>query len=361
MLKALILVGGFGTRLRPLTLSVPKPLVDFANRPMVVHQIAALKAAGCSEVVLAVNYQPERMMAFLESWAEKLGVKITCSREHEPMGTAGPLALAREVLDDGSGDPFFVLNSDVVCEYPFKELLEHHKAKGGECTIMVTKVDDPTRYGVVVMDGEGRVERFVEKPKTFVGDKINAGLYILNPSVLSRIELRPTSIEREVFPKVAADGRLFAMTLPGFWMDIGQPGDYLVGLRLYLESVRRKSPTELAAGEGIEGNVLVHPSATVGAGCVIGPDVSIGEGCVVGDGVRLRSCTLFKGTVVGAHSFVEGSILGWESKIGAWNRVENLTILGEDVATKPELLLNGAVVLPHKEVKESVSQPKIIL
>merc|ERR1719321_2259985 len=94
------------------------------------------------------------MMAFLESWAEKIGVKITCSREHEPMGTAGPLALAREVLDDGSGDPFFVLNSDVVCEYPFKELLEHHKAKGGECTIMVTKVDDPTRYGVVVMDGE---------------------------------------------------------------------------------------------------------------------------------------------------------------------------------------------------------------
>jgi mannose-1-phosphate guanylyltransferase len=361
MVKALILVGGFGTRLRPLTLSVPKPLVDFANRPMVVHQIAALKAAGCSEVVLAVNYQPERMMAFLESWAEKLGVKITCSREHEPMGTAGPLALAREVLDDGSGEPFFVLNSDVVCEYPFKELLEHHTAKGGECTIMVTKVDDPTRYGVVVMDDEGRVERFVEKPKTFVGDKINAGLYILNPSVLSRIELRPTSIEREVFPKVAADGRLFAMTLPGFWMDIGQPGDYLVGLRLYLESLRLKSPAELASGEGIEGNVLVHPSATVGAGCVIGPDVSIGEGCVVGDGVRLRSCTLFKGTVVGAHSFVEGSILGWESKIGAWNRVENLTILGEDVATKPELQLNGAIVLPHKELKESVAQPKIIL
>ena len=121
-MKALILVGGFGTRLRPLTLSCPKPLVDFCNKPMIVHQISALKRVGVSEVVLAINYQPKVMLGFIEEYEKKLGVKIVCSREETPMGTAGPLALARDILDDGTGEPFFVLNSDVICEYPLEKV-----------------------------------------------------------------------------------------------------------------------------------------------------------------------------------------------------------------------------------------------
>ncbi|CAI7871793.1 unnamed protein product [Closterium sp. NIES-54] len=143
-MKALILVGGFGTRLRPLTLSVPKPLVDFANKPMILHQIEALKAAGVDEVVLAINYQPEVMMTFIKEYEAKVGIRIVCSQEKEPMGTAGPLALARHILDDGSGDPFFVLNSDVISEYPLTQMLDFHKKHGGECTIMVTKVSRRT-------------------------------------------------------------------------------------------------------------------------------------------------------------------------------------------------------------------------
>eukprot|EP00003_Mantamonas_plastica_P002450 TRINITY_DN1185_c0_g1_i1.p1 TRINITY_DN1185_c0_g1~~TRINITY_DN1185_c0_g1_i1.p1 ORF type:complete len:160 (-),score=50.29 TRINITY_DN1185_c0_g1_i1:391-840(-) len=129
-MKALILVGGFGTRLRPLTLSVPKPLVDFANKGMVRHQIEALVKAGVSEVILAINYQPDLMKQFLEGLEEELGIKITCSREEEPLGTAGPIALVKDILDDG--DPFFVLNSDVTCEYPFEDLLEFHNNHGRE-------------------------------------------------------------------------------------------------------------------------------------------------------------------------------------------------------------------------------------
>jgi mannose-1-phosphate guanylyltransferase len=143
-MKALILVGGFGTRLRPLTLSVPKPLVDFGNKPMILHQIEALKEVGVTEVVLAINYQPEVMLNFLKDFESKLGIKITCSQETEPLGTAGPLALARDKLADGSGDPFFVLNSDVISEYPFAELIQFHKSHGGEATIMVTKVSRDT-------------------------------------------------------------------------------------------------------------------------------------------------------------------------------------------------------------------------
>ncbi|BBN13583.1 mannose-1-phosphate guanylyltransferase [Marchantia polymorpha subsp. ruderalis] len=361
-MKALILVGGFGTRLRPLTLSVPKPLVDFANKPMILHQIEALKAAGVTEVVLAINYQPEVMLSFLKDFEARLGIKIVCSQEREPMGTAGPLALAREMLDDGSGDPFFVLNSDVISEYPLTQMIEFHKAHGGEASIMVTKVDEPSKYGVVVMDEEtGEVQRFVEKPQMFVGNKINAGIYLLNPSTLSRIELRPTSIEKEVFPKIAAEKKLFAMVLPGFWMDIGQPRDYITGLRLYLDSQRRRCPEMLATGPHVVGNVVVDETAQIGEGCLIGPDVAIGQGCIIESGVRLSRCTVMRGVRIKKHACVSGSIIGWHSTIGQWARVENMTVLGEDVHVSDEIYSNGGVVLPHKEIKTSILKPEIVM
>lgn len=361
-MKALILVGGFGTRLRPLTLSVPKPLVDFANKPMILHQIEALKEVGVTEVVLAINYQPEVMLNFLKEFESSLGMTITCSQETEPLGTAGPLALARDKLVDGSGEPFFVLNSDVISEYPFAELIKFHKIHGGDATIMVTKVDEPSKYGVVVMEEEtGKVDKFVEKPKVFVGNKINAGIYLLNPSVLDRIELRPTSIEKEIFPKIAADQRLFAMVLPGFWMDIGQPRDYITGLRLYLDSIKKKSPAKLSAGPHFVGNVLVHETAVIGEGCLIGPDVAIGPGCVVESGVRLSRCTVMRGARVKNHACISSSIIGWHSTVGQWARVENMTILGEDVHVGDEVYSNGGVVLPHKEIKSSILKPEIVM
>eukprot|EP00879_Flechtneria_rotunda_P009941 GHRR01010396.1.p1 GENE.GHRR01010396.1~~GHRR01010396.1.p1 ORF type:complete len:329 (+),score=90.47 GHRR01010396.1:1003-1989(+) len=328
---------------------------------MIVHQIEALKSAGVTEVVLAINYRPEVMMGFIAEWEPKLGVKIVCSQEKEPMGTAGPLALARELLDYGSGQPFFVLNSDVACQYPLKEMLEFHRARGAEATILVTKVDDPSKYGVVIINEYGQVQQFVEKPKEFVGDKINAGIYCCSPKILDRIELRPTSIEKEVFPHVAADGQLFAFTLGGYWMDVGQPKDYLKGLTLHLDSLNIHNPSALYNTPGVTGNVLVAPSAKIGTGCKIGPDVSIGEGCVIGDGVRLSNCVVMRGCSIGNHSKVDKCIIGWDSKVGSWCRLENHCVLGEDVQVKSELYMNGAVVLPHKEIKESVLQPNIIL
>ncbi|RRT60896.1 hypothetical protein B296_00035685 [Ensete ventricosum] len=245
---------------------------------------------------------------------------------------------------DGSGEPFFVLNSDVISEYPFAELIQFHKSHGGEATIMVTKVD-----------------RFVEKPKVFVGNKINAGIYLLNPSVLDRIELRPTSIEKEVFPKIAADQKLYAMVLPGFWMDIGQLKDYITGLRLYLESLRKKASSKLATGSHIVGNVLVHENAVIGEGCLIGPDVAIGPGCVIESGVRLSRCTVMRGVRIKMHACVSSSIIGWHSTVGQWARIENMTILGEDVHVSDEIYSNGGVVLPHKEIKSSILKPEIVM
>lgn len=148
--------------------------------------------------------------------------------------------------------------------------------------------------------------------QTFVGDRINAGIYCLSPSALDRIEPRPTSIEKEVFPAIAAEGKLFAMNLEGFWMDVGQPKDYLTGLQLHLGAMRRKTPGDLApAGPNIKGNVLIDKTATIGKDCLIGPNVAIGQNCVIGDGVRLSDCVLMHRVKVKNFTKISDSIIGW--------------------------------------------------
>lgn len=359
-MKALILVGGFGTRLRPLTLSLPKPMVPFANKPMVVHQMEELAKVGVKNIVLAVNYRADIMEKFLKEYEEKLNVKITISQETEPLGTAGPLALARDVLG-ADQEPFFVLNSDVICDFPFEEMVRFHKAHGKEGTIVVTKVDDPSKYGVVVHEPNGEIIQFVEKPSVFVSNKINAGLYLLNPSVLDRIELRPTSIEKEVFPRMAHDKELYCMALEGFWMDVGQPKDYLTGMCLYLKSLRQKDPERLAKGENIIGDVLLDESVKIGRGCLIGPNVAVGKNVVIEDGARVQRTTLMDGTVVKAHAWVNSTIVGWNSQIGRWCRVTGVSVVGEDVQIADEIYCNGGRILPHKGISSDIPEPQIIM
>ncbi len=307
-------VGGFGTRLRPLTLTLPKPLVEFGNRPMILHQIEALAAAGVTDIVLAVNYRPEVMTGALKKYEEKYNVKITFSVESEPLGTAGPLKLAEKIL--GKDDkPFFVLNSDVICEYPFKQLADFHNSHGEEGTIVVTKVEEPSKYGVIVHkpNHPSRIDRFVEKPVEFVGNRINAGIYIFNPSILKRIELRPTSIEQETFPAICKDGLLHSFDLEGFWMDVGQPKDFLSGTCLYLSSLTKNNPKALVSPSEpyvFGGNVMVDPTAKIGKGCRIGPNVVIGPGCVIGDGVRLQRCVLLEDSKVKDHAWIKSTIVG---------------------------------------------------
>jgi mannose-1-phosphate guanylyltransferase len=147
------------------------------------------------------------------------------------------------------------------------------------------------------------------------------------------------------------------MILPGYWMDIGQPADYLIGMSLHLTSLRKHHADRLATGAHIKGNVLIDPTATIGAGCLLGPDVVVGPGCIVEDGARLERTTLLAGTRVCSHSFVASSIIGWGSTIGRWARVEGGTVFGEDVQLADERTINGAFVLPHKSLKENIHAP----
>ncbi|KAJ3175804.1 mannose-1-phosphate guanyltransferase [Irineochytrium annulatum] len=341
-MKALILVGGYGTRLRPLTFSNPKPLVEFANRHMILHQIEALAKVGVKDIILAVNYQPDVMVNAMQKVEEEFKVKIHFSIEPEPLGTGGPLALAKDILLKDS-DPFFVLNSDVICEFPFNDLLAFHRAHGAEGTLMTTKVEDPSKFGVILCKpAHTQIMKFVEKPKEFVGDQINAGIYIFNTKILDRIPNKPTSIEKDVFPHMARDGQLHATPLEGFWADVGQPKDFLTGTGLYLNSLATKKSELLAPkSANIVGNVLVHESAVIGKDCKIGPDVVIGPGVVVGNGVRLTKTVIMRGSSVKDA------------------RLDNTTVLGEDVHVKDEIFINGGSVLPHKSVSANIMEPQI--
>eukprot|EP00112_Aurelia_sp_Birch-Aquarium-sp1_P006045 Seg1675.8 transcript_id=Seg1675.8/GoldUCD/mRNA.D3Y31 product="Mannose-1-phosphate guanyltransferase beta-A" protein_id=Seg1675.8/GoldUCD/D3Y31 len=360
-MKALILVGGYGTRLRPLTLSKPKPLVEFCNKAMLLHQVEALAKVGVNHVILAVSYLSEMLENELKKEEKRLKITITMSHETEPLGTAGPLALARELLAEGN-EPFFVLNSDITCEYPFEEMLKFHKSHGKEGTLVVTKVDEPSKYGVVVYDtNSGKIQRFVEKPKEFVSNKINAGMYIFTSKILERIQPKPTSIEKEVFPFMAQDGELYAMDLKGYWMDVGQPKDFLSGMALHLNGIKAKSPELLYQGPGVRGNVLVDPSAKIAEDVQIGPNVVIGPDVTIETGACLSRCVVMKDAKIQSHCWIQSSIVGWKSVVGRWVRMEGVTVLGEDVQIKDELYLNGARVLPHKSISVSYPEPEIVM
>ena len=220
------------------------------------------------------------------------------------------------------------------CLLFFREMVDFHKNHGREGTIVVTKVEEPSKYGVVVYDQyTGKIDNFVEKPQEFVSNKINAGLYIFKPSILNRIEVKPTSIEKEVFPFQAADGELYCLELngeerslasmtyelkispalfSGFWMDVGQPADFLTGMCLYLNSLSQKQSPLLASGPGIVGNVILDPTAKIGANCRIGPNVTLGPGVVVEDGVCIKRTTVLRGASIKSHSWLESCIIGWE-------------------------------------------------
>ena len=344
-----------------------------------MHQIKQLVRVGVKHVILAVSYKAEMMNKFIEEQEKLLGIRITLSHESTPLGTAGPLALARsQLLDrtntingcnnnnndkesDHNDVPFFVLNSDIICDYPFQEMIDFHRSHKAEGTIVVTRVEEPSKYGVVVYDQTGKVERFVEKPTEFVSNKINAGLYIFNKAILNRIELRPTSIEKETFPAMARDEQLYAIELNSYWMDIGQPKDFLKGMSLFLNWTRKMNSRALAQGKGIIGNVLIDPSAKIGKGCQIGPDVCIGPNVNVEDGLLIKRCTILSGSHLRSHSRLDGCIVGWDCTIGKWVQMENTCVLGEGVEVEDELYMNGARILPNKTISNSVHEPSVIM
>ena len=361
-MKALILSGGYGTRLRPQTLSKPKPLIEFGDKSIIEHQIEALIKVGVSDIIIAISHQPDAMIDYIKLVEDRHKINIRFSVEEEPLGTAGPQKLAEKMIrDNNKDDMFFVLNADIICPYPFEEMLKVHKEKKATATMVLTPVKDPSKYGVVVTDEEGKAKMFVEKPKEYITNTINAGMYLLSTDVLEKIELKPTSIEREIFPIIAQEGGLFTLKLDGFWMDVGQPKDYLIGLELWLNHLESNNDPRVSKGSNILGGCMIHPTAKVSPISKIGPNVTIGENCVIKDGVRLRNCAILSDTVINEHSIIMNTIIGWKNVIGSWVRIENYSVFGEDVKVKDELFINGTIVLSHKVITENDYEPGNII
>ena len=350
-MDAVVLVGGFGTRLRPLTLTVPKNLVPVAGVPLIERVVAHLAAHGVDRVVLSLGYRPDSFFAAFPS-NMAAGIPLTYVVEPEPLDTAGAIRFAAK--DAGVKDTFVVANGDVLTDLDVTALVDTHRRTGAEATIALTPVDDPSRFGVVTTDAKGRVTDFVEKPAPGEAptNLINAGTYVLEPSVLGRIAAdRKVSVEREVFPAMVAAGTLFALASDTYWLDVGLPDSYVKATTDLLDGTRGAGPPAPGADRRAEGGwTLGEP--VVQPGAVVDDQSLLCDGCRVADGVDIRrsvvgpaariaagaqldDAVLLAGAILGEGAVVERSIIGPGAVIGAGAKVTGLSVLGEGVVIAP--------------------------
>ncbi|MBU6330384.1 MAG: NDP-sugar synthase [Acidobacteria bacterium] len=328
-MRAVVLVGGFGTRLRPLTSTTPKQMLPVVDRPMIERVVRSLGDHGVTEAVLSLGYRPD---AFIESYPDDTcaGVHLVYAVEPEPLDTAGAVRFAARAAD--IDDTFIVVNGDVLTDLDISALWSFHRERGGAGTIALTPVEDPSRYGVVPIDGDGRVLAFVEKPAagTAPSNWVNAGTYVLEPEVLDRIDAgRRVSIERETFPGLAAENALFAVQSDAYWLDAGTPASYL------------QAQFDIIDGRRGRLEAAIHPSAAIDATATVEHSVVM-AGASVGPGVELLDSVVLPGARLEAGSSIVGSIVGARSRIGAEARLRDLTVVGHEVEVASGLELSGA-------------------
>ena len=325
-MQALVLVGGFGTRLQPLTLTTPKQMLPIVGKPMIEHVVEHLAAHGVTKVVLSLGFAPE---AFQEAYPEGVcaGIPLHYAIEPEPLDTAGAVRFA--ALDAGIDDTFLVLNGDVLTGLDVSALVERHQGFSAQATLHLTPVDDPSRYGVVPTDADGRVLGFVEKPApgTAPTNWINAGTYVFEPTVLDHVAAgRRVSVEREVFPAMAQAGSLFAWESDDYWVDTGTPETYLQAQLDFLDGQRGPAHCGLDQTAVIKGTVERS---------------EIGPNCVVETGAVVRNSVLLAGAHIAAGARVEDAIIGWGSTVGEGATVRNLSVVGHEAHVPAETVLDG--------------------
>ena len=302
-MQAIVLVGGEGTRLRPLTEAVPKPALTLVDRPFLAYMVEWLAGHGVDEIVFACGFEPYRLRTALGE-GERAGARLTYVTEPEPLGTAGALRYAAEQLGDRLDERFLALNGDVLTDLDLGALLAFHAERGARATIGLYPVEDSSSFGLVTCDAGGAVGEFAEKTGAVAPGEINAGAYVLERSVLDLIPAgRKVSIETEVFPRLVGAG-LHGIRLDGYWVDIGTPTRYLQATWDILEGRVETAVRPTAPG------LFVSPDATVDAGARVGPRAVVGPGCEVAAGAEVSESVLLAGSVAGVDARVQRSILG---------------------------------------------------
>lgn len=410
MIKAVILIGGplKGTRFRPLSLDIPKPLFPVAGLPMIQHHIeACVKVPNLKEIIIFGYYPPSDLSNFVTEMAQKYNVVIRYFQEYRSLGTAGGMYHFRDQIRFGNPEGFFLLHGDVCGDFPLEEILEFHQSKGNALiTIMATETgkQQALNYGCIAKHStKDYMTHYVEKPSTFVSTLINCGVYYCSvelfdtlTSVFKRkqenacLGLEPydkdcevMQLEEDVLTPLAGTGRGYVFTTSRWWSQLKTAGAAIYANRHYLSLYRVTIPGRLASnGKNIIGDVHIHPSAVVDSTACIGPNVSISAGVTIGPGVRLKDTIILEGASVGSHTLVTNSIVGRQVKIGSWARVEgtpcdpnpnkpfakmdnlplfnkdgrlnpSITILGCSVKVPSEVILLNSIVLPYKELTRS--------
>jgi mannose-1-phosphate guanylyltransferase len=347
-MEAILLVGGKGTRLRPLTVHTPKPMLPVAGVPFTAHQIARARAAGVTRVVLGTSYKAE---VFAEHFGDggALGLELRYEVEDEPLGTGGAIRHAAAALSSGPDDPVLVFNGDVLSGLDIAGLVEQHQAADADVTLYLTRVADPRPFGLVPTDERGRVTAFLEKPQTpeeIVTDQINAGCYVFRRSVIDSIPTgRPVSVERETFPGLLASGAtVLGVVDEAYWLDLGTPLAFV------------KGSTELVQGlisspalPGPTGEALVLPGAVVAPDARVIGGSTIGEGCAVAAGALVDGAVVLPNARIGQSAVVRGSVIGAGAVIGADVVLDGVVVGdGATVADGNELLAGVRVFPGHR-------------
>ncbi|HEX4491177.1 MAG TPA: NDP-sugar synthase [Acidimicrobiia bacterium] len=359
-MKAVVLVGGEGTRLRPLTFTTPKSLLPIANQPFLERQLAWLESHGVDEVVLSLGYLPD---AFTVHFPEGRcgGIRLTYAVEPKPLGTAGGIRFAA----DGIDDVFIVCNGDILTDFDLSAMLRFHETSAAQATIALTQVDDPSAFGVVPTRDDGEVVGFIEKPPRDLAPTnwINAGIYILEPGLMERIPKRVNvSIERETFPRmVETRNCLYAWNGAGYWLDMGTPAKYLQAHADLLAGTVGALPApgavEGPAGVWTQGIADVDPEARLTGPVLVGPGArieagasvtasAVGAGAVVGAGARVERSVVFAGAQVSERAIVTDSVLGADAILKPEVVLTDVTLIGAGVHIAAGTRISGGRVPP---------------
>ncbi|TDH65638.1 hypothetical protein CCR75_004047 [Bremia lactucae] len=417
--KAVILIGGpnqQGNHFRPLSLDLPKPLFQLAGQEMIYfHVEACARVPNLQEILMIGSYDEGLFSRFFDSVWRRFNVQIRYLRETKALGTAGGIRFFRNEIMKGDPASLFVLHCDICCSFPLNEMMHFHLKHSGSCTVLGKRVfhDEAKKYGCLVADPVTKeILHWAEKPETFVSNIINCGVYLFNVSLMDRIvsigdklsrqRLRSGSnseanvqydlkklfpdfnnldnlrLEQDVLLPLADQHSLYLHELGDFWCQIKTPGMAITCSELYMQRFRFTNPSALSSTGGklsptIEGNVVVDSSANVHPTAKLGPNVTIAAGVTIGPGVRIAHSIILEGVIIKDHACVLFSVIGWNSIIGHWARIEgqppnasqiqvhsaetalvrDVTIFGVSVVASPEVIIRNCIVLPHKSLARS--------
>ena len=364
-MKAVVMAGGEGTRLRPLTSNQPKPMVPIVGKPCMEHILELLRSHGLEDVIVTLAFMPQAIRSYFGT-GETLGMTIEYSVEELPLGTAGSVRLASDALDD----TFLVISGDALCDVNLGDLIAFHREKGAAVTIGLKSVDNPLEFGIVVTDEEGRVERFLEKPSwgQVFSDTINTGIYVLEPEVLKHVPTdRPYDFAKELFPLLLEMGRpIYGFVLDGYWQDIGNLDQFRQAnfdalderVRLEVDGIRLRGNVWLGEGaeiddvEQLEGPAYVGNYCRIARGATVGPYSVLSASVTLRERARTSRAVIDSSTHIGRSSLVEGAIMGRSCDVRDHVRIHEGAAIGDEVTIGSESTIMPHVrVYPYKEVE----------